>query len=150
LLGDFVPPSIRWMNFRANPHYHMMRIKRLAPQTFDHVADTTRLGAQAREMARAVLVDGRAQADVAVEYGMTKQRVNLAVAVIKRAYVTFAEPGESFIRCELDLPEALALELSELAEALAQCPDAERREAITEKVLVAVRNGRKRLACLMV
>ncbi len=123
-----------------------MRIKRLAPHTFDLVAADTRLGAQARDMARAVLVDGRAQADVATEYGMSRQRVNLAVAAIERAYVKLAAPGESSIRFELELPEALALELSALAEALVQCPDAERRGAAVGKVLAAARSGRKRLA----
>ena len=57
-----------------------MRLKRLTPQAFDRTAADTRLGEQAREMARAVLVDGRAQVDVATEHGMTKQRVSLAVA----------------------------------------------------------------------
>ena len=123
-----------------------MRIRRLAPHTFDLVAADTRLCAQARAMARAVLVDGRAQADVATEYGMSRQRVNLAVAAIERAYVKLAAPGESSIRFELELPEALALELGALAEALAQCPDAERRGAAVDKVLAAARSGRKRLA----
>jgi hypothetical protein len=122
-----------------------MRIRRLAPHTFDLVAADTRLGAQARDMARAVLVDGRAQADVATEYGMSRQRINLAVAVIERAYDKLGAPGESFIRCELELPAALARELGALAEALALCPDAERRAAAVEKVRAAARSGRKRL-----
>lgn len=122
-----------------------MRLKRLTSQTFDQVAADTRLGDQAREMARAVLVHGRAQVDVAAEYGMTKQRVNLAVAAIERAYVKFATPGESSIRVELELPEALALELGALAEVLMQCQDAEQKSAVIEKVLSAARSGRKRL-----
>ena len=123
----------------------MMKIKHLAPPTFDRVANTTRLGVHARNMARAVLVDGRAQVDVAAEYGMTRQRVNLAVAAIERAYAKFSEPGEGSIRVELELPEVLARALAELAEALGQCPDAERRGAAIEKVLAAAHSSRKRL-----
>lgn len=122
-----------------------MRLKRLTSKTFNQVAADTRLGDQAREMAHAVLVHGRAQVDVAAEYGMTKQRVNLAVAAIERAYVKFATPGESSIRVELELPEALALELGALAEVLMQCQDAEQKSAVIEKVLSAARSGRKRL-----
>jgi hypothetical protein len=55
-----------------------MRLKRLTPQAFDRAAADTRMGDQAREMARAVLVDGRAQVDVATEHGMSKQRVSLS------------------------------------------------------------------------
>lgn len=123
-----------------------MRLKRLAPDAFDRVAADTRLGDQAREMARAVLVDGRAQVDVATEYGMTKQRVSLAVATIERAYKKFTTPGVSAIRVELDLPESLALELGALAEALEQCDDTELKQAVIEKVMSAAKSGCKRLA----
>ncbi len=72
-----------------------MRLKRLTPQAFDRVAADTRMGEQAREMARAVLVNGRAQVDVATEHGMTKQRVSGAVATIERAYKKTTTPGVS-------------------------------------------------------
>ena len=103
-----------------------MRLKRLTPQAFDRAAADTRMGDQAREMARAVLVDGRAQVDVATEYGMSKQRVSGAVATIERAYKKTTTPGVSSIRVELDLPETLALELAALAEAMKGCDDAAR------------------------
>ncbi|CAJ0902747.1 hypothetical protein R20233_04826 [Ralstonia sp. LMG 32965] len=122
-----------------------MRLKRLAPDVFDRVAAGTRLGDQARDMARAVLVDGRAQVDVATEHGMTKQRVSLAVATIERAYKKFSPPGVSAIRVELDLPESLALELDALSKALARSNDTELKASVIEKVLAAARNGCKRL-----
>lgn len=123
-----------------------MRLKRLTPQAFDSAAADTRMGDHARAMARAVLVDGRAQVDVATEYGMTKQRVSGAVATIERAYKKVTTPGVSAIRVELDLPETLALELGALAEALAQCSDHELQESVIEKVLAASKSGRKRLS----
>lgn len=123
-----------------------MRLTRLAPHIFDQVAADTRLGDQARGMARAVLVDGRAQADVATEYGMTKQRIGLAVTAIRRTYAKSSVPGWGSMRVELDLSESLALELGALAEALVQSDDASLKQAVIEKVLAATKGGCKRLA----
>lgn len=123
-----------------------MRLKRLTLQAFDRAAADTRMGDQAREMARAVLVDGRAQVDVATEYGMSKQRVSGAVATIERAYKKVTTPGVSAIRVELDLPEALALELGALADALEQCKDAALKQTVIEKATAAIKSGRRRLA----
>jgi hypothetical protein len=115
-----------------------MRLKRLAPDVFDRVAADTRLGDQAREMARAVLVDGRAQVDVAAEHGMTKQRVSLAVGTIERAYKKFTTPGVSAIRVELDLPESLALEVSGFLDALKGCADEAKKAEVLEKAIKAI------------
>ncbi len=117
-----------------------MRLKRLTPQAFDRAAADTRMGDQAREMARAVLVDGRAQVDVATEYGMSKQRVSGAVATIERAYKKTTTPGVSSIRVELDLPETLAL-----AEAMKGCDDAARCAEALDKATNAVRKAAKLL-----
>lgn len=122
-----------------------MRLKRLAPDVFDRVAAGTRLGVQARDMARAVLVDGRAQVDVATEHGMTKQRVSLAVGTVERAYKKFSSPGVSAIRVELDLPESLALELSGLLEALTGCTDEARKAEALEKATKAIHKAAAQL-----
>jgi len=122
-----------------------MRLKRLTPQAFDRAAADTRMGDQAREMARAVLVNGRAQVDVAAEYGMSKQRVSGAVATIERAYKKTTTPGVSSIRVELDLPEALALELAALAETIKGCNDPIRLAEALERATNAVRKTVKLL-----
>ena len=122
-----------------------MRQNRLTPKAFDRAAADTRMGDQAREMARAVLVDGRAQVDVATEYGMSKQRVSGAVATIERAYKKTTTPGVSSIRVELDLPETLALELAALAEAMKGCDDAARCAEALDKATNAVRKAAKLL-----
>jgi hypothetical protein len=122
-----------------------MKLKRLTPQAFYRTAAGTRLGDQAREMARAVLVEGRAQVDVATEHGMTKQRVSLAVATIERAYKKATTPGVSSIRVELDLPEALALELIALVDAMKGCGDATKSVKALEKATNAVRKATKLL-----
>ncbi len=125
-----------------------MRLKRLTSLVFDRVAAETRMGDQALEMARAVLVDGRAQVDVATEYGMTKQRVSGAVATIERAYKKTTTPGVSSIRVELDLPEALALELMALIEAMEGCDDATRTAEALDKATSVVRKAAKLLKAM--
>ncbi|MCW5323643.1 hypothetical protein D5039_21590 [Verminephrobacter aporrectodeae subsp. tuberculatae] len=122
-----------------------MRLKRLSQQIFDRTAADTRLGDQARKMARAVLVDGRAQVDVATEHGMTKQRVSLAVATIERAYKKTTTPGLGSIRVELDLPETLALELGGVAEAMKACSDVAKVADALKKATNAVRKATKSL-----
>jgi hypothetical protein len=95
-----------------------------------------------------VLVDGRAQVDVATEYGMTKQRVSGAVATIERAYKKTTTPGVSSIRVELDLPEALALELMALIEAMKGCDDATRAAEALDKATSVVRKAAKLLKAM--
>jgi len=112
-----------------------MKLKRLSADDFDRLAAETRVKDRARDMARAVLVEGRAQADVAMEHGMSKQRVNLAVGAIERAYFKSAAPGTGRVEVTLDMPEALALELSELIDGLKQCTDQERSAKALSQVL---------------
>lgn len=121
-----------------------MKLKRLSSEEFDRLAATTRLREQARNMARSVLVDGRTQVDVATEWGMSKQRVNLAVAAIERAYSASTAPGGGMVRVSLDLPEGLALELSNLMEATKECQDKELVAAAVEKIIVGIRSAARR------
>ncbi|WP_459203474.1 TrfB-related DNA-binding protein (plasmid) [Ralstonia pseudosolanacearum] len=123
-----------------------MKLKRLTPEDFDRIAEHTRMGDRARSMARAVLVDGRAQADVATEFGMTKQRVNAAVGAIERAFVQTAAPGTGLVSVSLELPESLALELANLVDAFAACVDGETRSKALAQVLRAVRSAKNSVA----
>lgn len=124
-----------------------MKLKRLTPSDFDRIAECSRMGTRAREMARAVLVDGRTQADVATEHGMTKQRVNLAVGAISRIFKHSAAPaGSGTVSVNLELPETLALELAHLENALGASSSAEVRDKAVTQVLEAVRTAKKNLA----
>lgn len=122
-----------------------MKLQRLSLEEFDRLAASTRLREQARNMARAVLVDGRTQADVATEWGMSKQRVNLAVAAIERTYIATAGAGGGVVRVSLELPESLALELGTLLDALKNCPDAALASAAVDKAIAGIRGATKRL-----
>jgi hypothetical protein len=93
-----------------------MRLKRLPLEDFNRIAALTRLEPRACDMARSVLVDGRAQTDVAKDHGMTKQRVKLAVDAIGRAYFKSESPGSGLVNVELVLPESLSLALAGFVE----------------------------------
>ncbi len=122
-----------------------MKLIRLTQQDFDSIAPKTRLGHQALEMARSVLVDARSQADVAREYGMTKQRVGLAVASIERAYKESAIQSTANVRVELDIPERLALELGAFVDAIKESTDSAKSSEAIEKITIAVRKAAKYL-----
>lgn len=119
-----------------------MKLKKLPAHEFDRVAEQTGLNERTREMAKAVLVDGRPQTDVGAEYGMTKQRVGLAVQVIEKKYFESPGAGDSIVNVELDLPLGLAVELAALLRAISECKSATKsaraisqlQEAVTAKL----------------
>lgn len=121
-----------------------MKLTRLPPAEFDSIVKRTRMGDLARQMARAVLVDGRPQSDVAVEYGRTRQRVSAAVAQVERAFALTAKAGTGWVRVTLELPEALALELANLAEGLKDGKKIAREKAL-EQVLNVIRAAQTEL-----
>lgn len=122
-----------------------MKLKHLAPEDFDRLAKSTRLGERAREMARAVLVDGRTLPDVGVEYGMSKQRVHLAVGTIKRAYNDATTPSSGLVSVMLELPKSVALELSMLADALKECESEEQSSSVVASAVKVLASARRKL-----
>lgn len=119
-----------------------MRLKRLSTEAFDNAAANTRMGGQAIQMARAVLVDGCTQVEVAAKFGLTKQRVSLAVATIERAYSKFAvSPGEGSIRAEFELPEALAFELDAFIAAMGSCENVGKAKLALESLAESMRKA---------
>lgn len=124
-----------------------MKLQRLTLEEFDRLASSTRMQEATRAMARAVLVDGRSQAEVANELGMTRQRVNLAVATIERVYVATAGAGDGnvMVRVSLDLPEGLAVEMGAFVDALSNCSDPDLANAAINMAVAGVRGATKRL-----
>ena len=123
----------------------IMKLKRLSAEVFDRVADETRLGVRARSMARAVLVDGRLQAEVAAEHGVTYQRVSLAVGSIERAYRQMEASMTGMIQVVLDMPEVMAVEVASLAQALQQCEDTAPAHELPQGALVGYKREVRRL-----
>lgn len=120
-----------------------MELKRLSSDDFERLANETNLGDHARLMARAVLVDGRGQAEVATENEMSRQRINLAVGAIKRAYKAAGGSGQGIVSVLLEVPECLALELATFNKALSSCSSDELRKAVLDKAISGLVNARK-------
>lgn len=119
-----------------------MKLLRLSGDAFDLLADTTRIKPHARALAREVLVDGRNQVDVANEAGMTKQRVNLAVGVIERAYERAEPPVGAWVSVELAMPGPLAIELAALMAAM-KGSDADKAQRAADTVYRALASARR-------
>lgn len=116
-----------------------MKLKRLSGEDFERVVELTRLQGAACSMARAVLVDGRSQADVAAEFGVTRQRIHLAIGVIEKAYMKYAPPGHNSVRVSLELPERIALALAAFMEVVDRVPQNTNREhviAVVEQAII--------------
>lgn len=63
--------------------------KRLSLRAFNAAVKTTATQARGREIAKAVLVDGRAQDDVAKEYSITQPAVSRYVSAVWEAHLGF-------------------------------------------------------------
>jgi hypothetical protein len=90
-------------------------VKPLPPldaREFDRLADATRLGANAREMARQTLVEGQSMHAVAARFGTIPQRVRLAVGSIHRVQAALIWNAPGYIGTTV--PSRLREPLSEL------------------------------------
>ena len=94
------------------------RLKRIGEAEFDMLADQTKLGDAARSMARMVLVDGQPAVEVARQFGMSKQRVGLAVESIRRAHQALGTTRNGWVKVELELPERWFAPLQQVLDAL--------------------------------
>ncbi|MDE4928787.1 TrfB-related DNA-binding protein [Ralstonia insidiosa] len=125
-----------------------MKLKRLSPDEFDSLPwmAKTRFHDQTWSILRAVLVDGRTQADVATEYGVSKQRVNSLMGDFKRNYIAqAAATSNAVVSVTLEMPEQLALEVAGLLDALKACTDEDKKTEALEKAQNAVRRATKLL-----
>lgn len=122
-----------------------MKLKRLTSRDFERIAKGTGLRSRTREMAQEVLVNGKSLSEVAALFGMTPQRVTLAVGVIERAY--FADPagGGGWVALDLQLPETIALELDQLAQELKDCGNGAAVEEAASILKTAMAKARRRL-----
>jgi len=87
---------------------------KMTPQEFE--AARLRFGRLADdtiEMARQVLVEGQSQTDVARQYGLTRQRVNLA---IKQVLTVIDDIPKGWVKLEVWLPPTLASKVRNMAE----------------------------------
>lgn len=125
-----------------------MALTRLSPNEFDTLAENTNMEDATRAMARAVLVDGRTGVQVANEYGTSRQRVFLAVSVIRKAFTKraaraaapLAPVRESWVRAELDLPGSVLRALEGLGPTLRSAPG-DAQETAVKALLRGIRRA---------
>lgn len=111
---------------------------------FDALAAQTRLGEDAREMARLVLVEGRKMGEVAQIYKVTRQRVGLAVGSIRKVHEGGAS-GPGWVPLNMDVPASLGVELTEFLEALKLAATPESKALAISHVTSALSLARKSL-----
>ena len=92
-------------------------LKRIDAREFAKLSEKTRLGANAREMARLVLVEGKTMPEAAALCGTYKQRISLAVGSIRRVHQS-SSTRSGWVRLEVELPERLSAQLTALLIAL--------------------------------
>jgi len=122
-----------------------VKLSLLTPEAFDRLTHGRRFRARTREMLREVLVEGRSHREVGKRYGVSAQRVSAAVRALEDSFQT-TQPGMSWVKMRLELPELLALEMAGLSDALKGCPDPERRGQATRAVANSARQAAESLS----
>lgn len=122
-----------------------MKITRLSSNEFARLVALSRYTDKAKNILHAVLVLGREQVQVGVEFGVTKQRVSQLVDLfVKNHYNTGTPDGSAVVKISMDLPEVLASGLDDMMHAMKGCDDVRKTEAI-DKAVVGVRGATKHL-----
>ena len=91
----------------------------MKPTEFDRLSGRTRLRDRGLAMARAVLVDGRSQSEVAAEHGVHRQSVHQACRAVmqQRRYENNRKKPKSWVSVTVVVPHALARKIRQLARA---------------------------------
>ncbi len=122
-----------------------MKLLRTSAVEFDKLARNTDLGAEARAMARRVLVDGLGQSAAAKEFGTSKQRVDNAVRVIRREHERAAE-GPGWVEVTITMPDALSRRLGPLMKELQASHDPMAEDLVLGPLLRALDRASRSLA----
>jgi len=119
---------------------------RLDAGEFERLANQTRLGAKAREMARMTLVEGQSMHAVAMNPGTIPQRVRLAVGSIHRVQASFT--WDSSARPAAAVPERLLLPLGEFIASFNALTSAQIDDAVIADLQHLLSKARQRIARL--
>lgn len=119
-------------------------LMRVDGREFEKLADQTKLGRDAREMARLVLVEGRSAPEVASIYGMTKQRVRSAVESIRRVH-QHSTTRSGWVSLQMEVPERLSIQLSEMLAALKAAESRDAKALALSQVEHALQRARQTL-----
>jgi ABC-type protease/lipase transport system fused ATPase/permease subunit len=117
---------------------------RLDAREFERLADLTRLGAKAREMARLTLVEGQSMHEVAKACGTIPQRVCLAVGSIHRVQASLTW-GSSMAPATA-VPDRLLVPLGEFIASFNALKSAQIDDAVIADLQTLLGEARKRIA----
>ena len=114
-----------------------IKLHRIGAAEFEQLADSRRMHAATREMARLVLVDGLTGTEVAAKYGKSKQFVGKAVKAIREAHAV-AATSSAWVTLSLELPEAVNVPLQQFFDALRTSGSTEANVLATAQVVRAL------------
>ncbi|AOS36948.1 TPA: TrfB-related DNA-binding protein [Escherichia coli] len=83
--------------------------RRLTPSEFDQAVKRLPRAMKARniQIARAILVEGRKQAELVRETGLSRTAIAAVVRKIREAHETYGQPPEGWERIEVCLPSEM-------------------------------------------
>lgn len=117
-----------------------MKLVRLSAYDFARITSRTRLGPAASNMASGILVERKCLAEVADEYGVTRQRVFLAVETVRKVYSKSLETCGD-LTLELELPHRLAVPLEQFVLALNAQKSIAVKHAMVSELAKALERG---------
>jgi hypothetical protein len=120
------------------------QVPRLEAPEFERLADLTRLGAKARDMARLTLVEGQSMHEVAKTFGTIPQRVRLAVGSIHRVQASLTW-GSSMVPATA-VPDRLLVPLGEFIASFNALKSAQIEDAVIADLQMLLSEARKRIA----
>lgn len=88
-----------------------LNIKKLSALEFRRILVGTRFNEQSRQILWAVLGEGRGQAEVAEQFGVTRQRVNRLMGFFRTTYASKAMASTAEVSATFELPSSVAIDL---------------------------------------
>lgn len=113
------------------------KLHRIGAAEFEQLADSRRMHAATRELARLVLVEGKTGTEVAAQYGKSKQFVGKAVKAIREAHAA-AATSSAWVTLSLEIPEAVNTPLQQFLDALRDSRSAEANGLATAQIVRAL------------
>jgi hypothetical protein len=120
------------------------QVPRLDAREFERLANLTRLGAKARDMARLTLVEGQSMHEVAKTFDTIPQRVCLAVGSIHRvqASLTWGSSADP----TATVPDRLLVPVGELISSFTALNAAQIDDAVIADLQTLLSEARERIA----
>jgi DNA-binding transcriptional regulator LsrR (DeoR family) len=122
------------------------KISRVSKQDFNRVLGQTRMLAANQQIAYAVLVDGKTQAEVAEDTGQSRSSIQRIVEHA-RGYIelSMADDGSTWVRVDVDMSKSLVEAWAVLSGELMRYKAPKVSQAIIGRVLNAIDHGTKTL-----